>query len=57
MGERPHPHPDYEWGCPDCDSTDIAVLARNPKARYQQPPGFCYDCGIRFTEPDEVLVS
>ena len=57
-GEQPHPHPDIEWGCPECESTDITVLARNPKARgYMQPPGYCYDCGIRFTTPTEIDVS
>jgi len=52
IGEQPHPHPDIEWGCPDCKSTDITILDRMQSQRgHQKPRGYCYDCGIRFGAP------
>lgn len=51
-----HPHPDYEWGCPDCGSTDVAKT-HDGSVRNPTPGWYCRACGVRFWEPSEVLVS
>lgn len=57
MDPDSHPHPDYEWGCPDCRSTDIGQVHEVPGTRTQVPRYQCHDCGIRFWESVEVRVT
>lgn len=56
MSELSHPHTAYEWGCPDCGSTDISQTGKNTTTAVR-PPHLCYDCGIRFWEPVEIEVG
>jgi len=54
-GERPHPHADIEWACPECDSTDISCVSRNKKKRgHMKAPCHCFDCGVHFHNPKEL---
>lgn len=37
-----------EKSCPDCGSADVSYF------RYNSHPYYCWDCGIRFDQPNYV---
>lgn len=51
---EPHPHPKFEWGCPDCGSADVAKHHDTAGWRAASPPYSCRECGVRFYSTVEV---